>query len=160
MRSDPPVADRLRLVIAGPLTEAEQRTLEAPDLSPVVSMVGRLSHPEALALQRSAQALLLITSNDTSIATGKLFEYLAADRPILALAGANEAARIIAETGTGSTVAPDDVAAIRSALASVVSGELAAQYEPRGLSRYRYPGPAIAYAEAIARAVERRAISR
>ena len=154
VRDDPALAERLRLVIAGPLTEAERRTLSAPDLAPVVSLIGTLPRTEALALQRAAGALLLITSHDVSIATGKLFEYLAAGRPILALAGANEAARIVAETGTGSTVAPDDVAGIRGALAAVVSGELEAAYEPRDLHRYRYPAPAEAFAEAIGRAVD------
>ena len=49
----------------------------------------------AIALQRRADALLLITSADVSQSTAKLYEYLAAGRPIIALADGNEAARIV-----------------------------------------------------------------
>ena len=54
-----------------------------------------------VALQRRADCLLLITGRDSSEATGKLFEYLAAGRPLIALAADNEAARIVESTGTG-----------------------------------------------------------
>jgi glycosyltransferase involved in cell wall biosynthesis len=141
----------LRLVIAGALTESERATLSAPDLAPVLELLGQLPRPQALALQRDADALLLITSNDTSIATGKVFEYLGAGRPILALAGENEAARIVRETRTGSVVAPDDASAVRQALGEVASGELASGFEPRELDRYLYPAPADALLGVIER---------
>jgi glycosyltransferase involved in cell wall biosynthesis len=153
---DAELAGRLRLVIAGPLTAAERAELASPDLAAMVRTVGELPHAEALALQRQADALLLITSRDVSIATGKLYEYLAADRPILALAGDNEAAAIVAETGTGETVAPDDVPGIRRALADVASGELGKRRAPRGLDRYLYPAPAEALAELIDRVLSNR----
>ena len=49
--------------------------------------------------------------------SGKVFEYLAAERPILAsvpIDGA--AAALIRETGTGIVTAPDDVVGMREAL--------------------------------------------
>jgi glycosyltransferase involved in cell wall biosynthesis len=155
VREEPELAARLRVTIAGPLTEGDRAKLGSPELAPVVRTVGELPRPEALALQRRADALLLITSHHASIATGKLYEYLAAGRPILALAGENEAASIVAETGTGVSVAPDDIPGIRRALATVASGELERSYEPRGLDHYVYPAPARAFAEAIERAMER-----
>jgi glycosyltransferase involved in cell wall biosynthesis len=151
VRQDERLAKRLQLVVAGPLTDAERGELGSPDLAPVVRTVGSLPRPEALALQREASALLLITSHESSIATGKLYEYLAAGRPILALAGANEAASIVAETGTGISVPPDDVAAIRRALEAVASGDLDRSYQPHGLDPYTYPAPAEALAELIDR---------
>ena len=117
----------------------------------MVRTVGELPRAEALRLQREANALLLITSHESSIATGKLYEYLAAGRPILALAGDNEAASIVAETGTGTSVPPDDVPAIRRALAAVASGELERSYDPHGLDPYIYPAPAKAFAGLIDR---------
>ena len=136
------LSETLRLVIAGALTDSERAALSAPDLSPMVELLGQLPREQALALQRDADALLLVTSNDTSIATGKVFEYLRAGKPILALAGDNEAARIVRETGTGSVVPPDDAAAIWQALSDVAGGELARSFEPRNLDRYLYPAPA------------------
>jgi glycosyltransferase involved in cell wall biosynthesis len=153
VREDDDQAGRLRLVIAGSLTDAERRELSGPELSPVVRLLGPLPRPEALALQRRADALLLITSHHSSIATAKLYEYLAADRPILALAGRNEAARIVEETATGVVVPPDDVAAIRRALASAAAGELGGSFRPRRLDRYRFPATATALEEAIEAAI-------
>ncbi len=89
--SEPETASRLRLVIAGRLTGEEARVLGQPDLAPVVQVLGALDRPTAVALQRRADALLLVTSNHRSIVTGKLFEYLTAGKPILTLAGDNEA---------------------------------------------------------------------
>jgi glycosyltransferase involved in cell wall biosynthesis len=150
-REDQELASRLRLVFAGPLTAAERAELGSAELTPVVRVLGEVPRPQALRLQRDADALLLITSRDVSMATGKLYEYLAAGHPILTLAGANEAARIVEETGTGEVVAPDDVPGIRRALAAIADGELERSYEPRGLEAYVYPAPANALAELIER---------
>jgi glycosyltransferase involved in cell wall biosynthesis len=155
-RDDPELAGRLRVVVAGSLTEPERRALSAPDLSPLVRLLGPLPHSEAVALQREAQALLLITSRDTSVSTAKLYEYLAADRPILALAGENEAARIVAETATGVVVAPDDVPGIREALSATAERSLFDSYAPRELERYRYPAPADGLIATIEEAVAAR----
>ena len=108
------------------------------------------------ALQRSADALVLITSRNSSEATGKVFEYLAAGRPILALAEENEAARIVRETHTGITVAPDDVDAIARALTRIARGDLGREFAPTGLDRYAYPRLAEEMGEAIEEAIVRR----
>jgi glycosyltransferase involved in cell wall biosynthesis len=122
-----------------------------------VQHLGPLDRADALALQRSADVLVLITSRDPSEATGKLFEYLAAGRPILALAEGNEAERIVRETNTGITVPPDDVDAIADALRRAARGELARDYAPRGIERYAYPGLAEEAAEVIEQAIAARA---
>jgi glycosyltransferase involved in cell wall biosynthesis len=156
-RSEPEIAARLELVVAGRLSPTDRRLVDTKELDGVVRHVGMLPRDEALALQRSADALLLVTSRQSGEATGKLFEYLAAGRPILALAHENAAAGIVQETGTGRTVAPDDVPGIVSALKSAVEGGLDADYRPRGLERYRYPGIADALVEQVELAISRRA---
>jgi hypothetical protein len=51
------------------------------------------------------------------VLSGKVFEYLAAERPILAVVPPDgAAAELIHDTNAGVVVAPDDVAGIRSAL--------------------------------------------
>jgi glycosyltransferase involved in cell wall biosynthesis len=142
-------------VIAGRLLDGEANVLRAPDLAPVVHVAGALSRPAAIALQRRADALLLVSSHLKSHATGKLFEYLTADRPILALAGANEAARIVGETGTGEVVAPDDVDGIVAALRRVAQGSLT--FAPRGVERYTYASAAQQLAGEVEVAIGRRA---
>ena len=120
-----------------------------------VEFVGRVSHAEALALQRSGDAVLLVAGADRSIATSKLFEYLAAGRPIVALAKGNEAERIVRETNTGVTVAPDDIDAITEALRQVATGELTGRYDPQQVEASTYP----ALADAMADPVEQRSHS-
>ena len=156
-RNQPQAAARLRLVLAGRLDALVQEMLSALPISARVVHVGHLNHAATLALQRDADALLLLTTPaHTSHATGKLFEYLAAGRPIIALAKDNEAARIVTETGTGVTVAPDNPQEIAQALFAAVDGRLASAYAPRGLDRYIYPAPAAEFAAEIERVLSRR----
>ena len=108
-------------------------------------------------MQRAAGTLVLITSRNRGEATGKLYEYIAAGRPIIALAEGNEAARIIAETNTGVLVSPDDSEAIAAALRAAVGGELERAYAPRGRERYTYPAVAERMASVVETAIERRA---
>jgi glycosyltransferase involved in cell wall biosynthesis len=156
MNSQPGLA-KLKLLIAGPLTAADRSIIQESGASDSVEHLGVLSRDRALALQRAGDALILLTSRNSSEATGKLYEYLGAGRPIVALAAGNEAERIVRETNAGVTVPPDDVDAIADAFGRVASGELTRSYRPRNLEAFTYPRPAEAMAEAIERAITRRA---
>ncbi len=158
--AQPADGPRVRLVLAGRPSVEDERLIAATAVASAVRHVGLLDRDAALALQRAADALLLLTGSQRSEATGKLFEYLAAGRPIIALARGNEAERIVRETGTGLTVADDDPAAIGAALRALADGSLQRGYAPRGLERFRYPGPAHAVAELVERAIERRRLKR
>ncbi len=150
---------RLRLLLAGRLLPNERELIETSGAAEAVEYLGVLTRPDALALQRSADALLLLTPRASSVATGKLFEYLGAGRPIVALAEGNEAERIVRETNTGVTVPPDDVEAIAAALRRVATGELARSYAPANLAQFLQPGPATAMAALVETAIERRSLS-
>ena len=151
-RSDPQAAERLELVIAGPLTAAEAE-LMTTDVSPArIVHAGSLDREAALALQREADILLLLAQPVRSqLLNIKMFEYLAAGRPILALAAGTEAGRIVAELG-GEVVRADDPVAIASALARVAAGELAPP-PPDAIAAYTYPAPAQAMAGAVEAAI-------
>ena len=83
-------------------------------------------HPYAprrrsLELQRDSEALLLLIpeagGRGKGVLSGKVFEYLAAERPILALVPPDgAAAKLIRDAGAGVVVAPDDVDGIEGAL--------------------------------------------
>ena len=143
--TEPALEERVRLVMAGGLDDRDRRAIAEARLDGVVADLGSLPRAEALRQQRQAHALLLVTSSHSGEATGKLFEYLAAGRPIVALAAANEAARIVSETGTGVAVDPTDAAGLDAALRRAVDGTL--PFSPRNLSAYRFPGPALRVAE-------------
>jgi glycosyltransferase involved in cell wall biosynthesis len=68
----------------------------------------------SLELQRDSEALLLLIpeadGRGKGVLSGKVFEYLAAERPILALVPPDgAAAALLEETGVGTVVAPSDV---------------------------------------------------
>ena len=156
-RESPSTSERLQFVLAGRLDRAERELLESFKLGDLVRDVGHLSRLQALALQRRADALLLITEPGAFYVPGKLAEYLGSGRPIFALARDNETQRIVTETNTGVAVPPDDVEAIVVALRRVLSGELARAYAPRGLEQYTYPRPAERMAAVVEEAIRRRA---
>ncbi len=155
-RDHPQAASRLELVIAGPLTDAEAALMRT-DVSPArVVVAGSVSRSQALDLQRSADALLLVASaHRTQLLNFKLFEYLAAGRPILALAEGTEAGRVVKGLG-GETVRSDDVPAIVAALRGLVESGIPAPV-PEALAAYSYPAAAERMAEAAEQAVSARA---
>jgi len=154
--SEPELAARLELVLAGPYTEAELELVHTEVAPARISVLGSLPRPRALALQRAADALLLLASPRRSqLANLKLFEYLAAARPILALAGGTEAGRIVAEAGAGEVVRSDDVTAIAEALRRLVAGETEAP-DPERLREYTYPSLAERMGDAVERAIAAR----
>ncbi len=155
----PGTARRLQLLVAGQSDHDERGLLDQAGLGDTVVHLGYIPRAQALGLQRAATALVLLTSDASGEATGKLYEYLAAGRPIIALAKRNEAARIITETATGVVVDPHDVNAIAAALRAARDGELERSYAPRSLEAYTYPAPAIQMAAAIETAMERRRLS-
>ena len=86
-----------------------------------LELVGYASHAQAVGLERDSEALLLLIPDadgrGKGVLSGKVFEYLAAGRPILAVVPPDGAAAdLIRETGSGVVVAPDDVDGIRAAL--------------------------------------------
>ncbi len=80
-------------------------TLKEFGLEKYLNAPGYVSHNEAIILQRSSQMLLLIEidSYETiGIIPGKLFEYMAAERPIIALGPeGSDITKILVETNTG-----------------------------------------------------------
>jgi glycosyltransferase involved in cell wall biosynthesis len=153
----PEAAERLRIVIAGPLEVEEERYLAELDPADMVRHVGHLPRESLMALERQADALLLVTAPKlVSLATGKLFEYLAAGTPIIALAQGNDAARIVEETGTGVTMPVDDVEGLADALEATLDGRLGERFEPHGLDPYLYPAPARLVEELVEQAIAER----
>ena len=136
----------------------DHTTSELKSLAPFVEqgrvlIHGLVSRDEALALQRQADVLLLVTATaQRSIATGKLFEYLGAGRPILALTAGTEAETIIRDTGAGWAVAPDDPVAIGAVLSDLLrgAGEATLARHTARISSYERPRQIERYAKLLA----------
>jgi len=106
---------------AGDFRAADREYAEELGLGDRIELLGQVSRRRSLELQRDSEVLLLLIPESggrgRGVLTGKIFEYLAAERPILAavpLDGA--AAELVRDTGAGVVAASDDVDALREAL--------------------------------------------
>ena len=106
---------------AGDFRAADREYAESLGLGERVELLGDVSRRRSLELQRDSEALLLLIPESggrgRGVLTGKIYEYLAAERPILAVVPPDgAAARLVGDTGSGTVVPPDDVEAMREAL--------------------------------------------
>jgi glycosyltransferase involved in cell wall biosynthesis len=124
LERSPETARKVQLHFVGQLTTAEKNRLAPLEEQGMVKLWGHKPRAMALGFQRKADILLLITAPDkASIATGKLFEYLAANKPILALTRGTEAARIVNDTGAGVVVSPDGPEEIAEAIEGIIRND-------------------------------------
>ncbi len=94
-------------------------------LSKYVKIIDYMSHNEVIEYQRKSQVLLLIINNVPNaegIITGKIFEYLMAKRPILAIAPSNgDLKEIINSTNSGVVVDFEDRDSLKNTILELYS---------------------------------------
>jgi len=105
----------------GDFRSSDREWAESLRLGDRLQLVDYAPRADSLRLQRDSEALLLLVPDadgrGRGVLSGKVFEYLAAGRPILAVVPPDGAAAdLIRDTGSGVVVAPDDVDGIREAL--------------------------------------------
>jgi glycosyltransferase involved in cell wall biosynthesis len=105
----------------GGLRSADSEFAAELGLSDRVEEIPHVPRRSALELQRDSEALLLILpeagGRGRTVPSGKIFEYLAAERPILAAVPPDGvAAELVRQADAGVVVAPDDVAALTAAI--------------------------------------------
>jgi glycosyltransferase involved in cell wall biosynthesis len=110
----------------GELTARDREWADGLGLGDRLELLPFGSRRRSLAYQRDSEALLLLLpeagARGAPVLPGKLFEYLAAERPILAAVPPDgAAASLIREANAGIVVPPDDVDAIREALLGLES---------------------------------------
>jgi glycosyltransferase involved in cell wall biosynthesis len=107
----------LRLRLVGKVDREVLEALSAEGLAANVVALGPQNHASAVKEQRSATVLILPLRNDPEyrpILPGKLFEYLAARRPILGIGQVDGAmARVLRQTQAGITAGWADETAMR-----------------------------------------------
>jgi glycosyltransferase involved in cell wall biosynthesis len=108
----------------GDFRRADREYAETLGLGDRLELVPSVPRAQALALQRDSEALLLLIPESEGrgrgVLSGKVFEYLAAERPILAaVPPEGAAARLLEEVGTATIVAPDDVEGLTAALSDL-----------------------------------------
>jgi glycosyltransferase involved in cell wall biosynthesis len=96
---------RYRLQFVGTVSEPVRRQIQAAGLEDITDLVGYVPHQESV--RHLAQSTLLLMAipdvpNNFGILTGKLFEYLASNKPIVCIGPIqSDADRIIDECGAG-----------------------------------------------------------
>ena len=105
----------------GDFRSADREWVETLGLGDRLELLPYVPHRRALELQRDSEANLLLLPEAAGrgrvVPSGKIFEYLAAERPILAAVPPDgAAAELVRETGAGIVVAPDDERGLREAL--------------------------------------------
>ena len=110
----------------GDFRDRDRAVIAELGLDDRVELIPYLPRHEALALQRDSDALLLLVPTGDGrgrfVVTTKIFEYLAAGRPIIAAVPEDgAAAALLRETGAGVVAPPEDEGAIAEALAGLVA---------------------------------------
>jgi glycosyltransferase involved in cell wall biosynthesis len=105
----------------GDFRSSDREWAETRALGDRLELIPYAARRRSLELQRDSEALLLLIPDaggrGRGVLSGKVFEYLAAERPILAVVPPDgAAANLIREAGAGIVVAPDDVAGMTAAL--------------------------------------------
>ena len=139
----------------GRITDAEQR--QFANRKSDVKLLGFMPQNEALRAMEDTDCLLVTMTNDISL-PGKLYEYVAARKPIIALSPkGGEVDRFINETGAGWCVDYRDRSSIESLLARLCAQKTESGHcekriaDDETVERFARPRLVSDYAEAMAR---------
>jgi len=110
----------LRLKFVGRIDQTVFASIHQYELEGYLTKIDFLPHKEVLRMQRQARVLLLLinqTHNAQGILTGKIFEYLAAERPVLAIGPANgDVADVLTQSQAGKIIDFTDKKGLKEAL--------------------------------------------
>lgn len=110
----------------GDFRPADREVVHELGLDDRVELIPHVPRRESLRLQRESDLLLLLIpeagGRGRGVLSGKVFEYIAAERPILAVVPPDgAAAQLVRDANVGIVVAPEDVDAMRDALVDLHS---------------------------------------
>jgi glycosyltransferase involved in cell wall biosynthesis len=150
VEADPAFARTFSLTLLGTLDPGVRAELAASGLGQHIRYRGQLDHASTIEAMRAADLLLLVantTPGAEATVPGKLFEYLAVGRPVLAIAPPDSStADVLVQTGCGWLAPSGDPAAIACVLhkafqahqdntSRVVESDQVARFDRRVLSR-------------------------
>jgi glycosyltransferase involved in cell wall biosynthesis len=149
----PDLRGRLRLRLIGPRESVNDELVRAAGLTGQVAFEPPVGHREVLGEMARAAALLLLEAGEPEgslITPGKLFEYLAARRPILAVVPPGPAADLVRSTGAGEVVAPEDAPGLTATLQRwVLEGPPPSRVRDEDLAAYARPALAAKLARVL-----------
>jgi len=148
----------------GPESELLMKTIQKYGLSDIVKQYGIISRESSFEKQRESQLLLLLNWEDPrekGVYTGKIFEYLAAQRPILATGGfgSDVVETLLDETNSGIYCSTTED--IKNTLRELYSeykfeGKITYDGNMEKINEYSYRETARKFAETLNNLVERK----
>jgi glycosyltransferase involved in cell wall biosynthesis len=114
--------ESLRVVFVGEADLDLAELVRRYNLGTVVELRSQVRHHDALRTMCAADVLLLIQSGTQLQIPAKVYEYMGAAKPILALTDSNAIRRLITANSLGSVCLPDDVPGIQAAVRSLLKG--------------------------------------
>jgi glycosyltransferase involved in cell wall biosynthesis len=118
-------AKNFELRLIGKVAREVNESIEKYKLNDWVKIINYLPYDKLISIQKSAQVLLLLINNVPSskgIITGKIFEYLHAKRPILAIGPVKgDLAEIINITNSGKVIDFDDAQTLKNTILEMYS---------------------------------------
>lgn len=131
-------ANDLSLVFAGVVSDEVFASLNVHGLQDHLDINGYVTHQEAVQLQRSSQLLLLLEMDrpeTKAIIPGKLFEYLQARRPILAIGPAgSDIEAILTSTQSGQFFTPQNKSELKTHILDCYNQYLNGDLQANGAS--------------------------
>ncbi|HEX7077903.1 MAG TPA: glycosyltransferase [Candidatus Eisenbacteria bacterium] len=120
----------MQCLLYGPRDAAQERAIARSGLGDVVRFEGQASHVDALAMEAGADLLLLVKSASPryrDLVPGKLYEYIGAARPVLAVAPEGPAADLVRRLRMGWVADPAAPEKIAEALDAAWAARAAAR---------------------------------
>lgn len=145
-RRRPDLADRIRVHFVGPPNARVERLSRRLGLTRIVSSEGIVPYARSLGWMRAADLLLLVKHVSPAAAAQvptKLYDYLSAGKPILALAHEGEMAQVLRRARAGIVVSPTDARAISQAVESLADGRALADFAPDHAFIQQFAMPAL-----------------
>jgi glycosyltransferase involved in cell wall biosynthesis len=122
IREHPDSRDDVRVTFLGGRESRNEELAVRAGLGDIVSFEDNVSHAECVRRECSSHVLLLLKHDDDryrGLVPGKLYEYLGARRPILAVVPEGEAADIVRGTGRGEVTPIGDARAIADGISKM-----------------------------------------
>jgi glycosyltransferase involved in cell wall biosynthesis len=148
-QTHPELRDAFAVELVGARESANDELVQRLGLADCVHLRDYVPHRQAIEAMREADVLVLIKHVEPrfrGLVPGKLYEYMGAGRPILALVPPSEAADLVRDGGWGEVAPPDDVASIAAALLRLLqhrrAGSLHTVYPCRGRQQFERPAQA------------------
>jgi len=127
-------------LLLGPHDHGQSLLVERSGLGDVIRFAGQVPHAETLQMEAGANVLLLVQSASREyrdLVPGKLYEYLGAGRPVLAIGFPESlAADLVRRLGAGWVSTPDDPAGIADALELAWTGKFTPRHSAEECARY------------------------